>query len=99
MSRLCCLQVRAKHSDMVLLHGGSQKGAELIAAKWADSRKVPQIAFKPDRTKHAKAAPFKRNHAMLETLPIGVMSSRAWASAATLPTKPRGSALQRFGGA
>ena len=47
--------------------------AELIAAKWADSRKVPQIAFKPDWTKHVKAAPFKRNHAMLETLPIGVM--------------------------
>jgi len=26
---------------------------------------VPQIAFKPDWTKHAKAAPFKRNDAML----------------------------------
>ncbi|GAA0002246.1 DUF2493 domain-containing protein [Bradyrhizobium diazoefficiens] len=34
-------QVHAKHPDMVLLHGGSSKGAELIAAKWADSRKVP----------------------------------------------------------
>lgn len=66
-------QVHAKHRDMVLLHGGSPKGAELIAAKWADNRKVPQIAFKPDWTKHAKAAPFKRNDAMLETLPIGVM--------------------------
>jgi len=66
-------RVHAKHPDMVLLHGGSPKGAELIAAKWATSRKVPQIAFKPDWTKHAKAAPFKRNDAMLETLPIGVM--------------------------
>jgi hypothetical protein len=66
-------QVHAKHPDMVLLHGGSPKGAELIAAKWADNRKVPQIAFKPDWTKHAKAAPFKRNDAMLEVLPIGVM--------------------------
>ena len=66
-------QVHAKHPDMVLLHGGSSKGAELIAAKWADSRKVPQIAFKPDWTKHAKPAPFRRNDAMLETLPIGVM--------------------------
>ena len=59
--------------SVVLIHGGSPKGAELIAAKWADSRKVPQIAFKPDWTKHAKAAPFKRNDAMLEQLPIGVM--------------------------
>ena len=28
-------QVHAKHPDMVLLHGGSRRGAELIAAKWA----------------------------------------------------------------
>jgi YspA, cpYpsA-related SLOG family len=27
-------KARAKHSDMVLLHGGSPKGAELIAAEW-----------------------------------------------------------------
>ncbi|MGH6823818.1 MAG: DUF2493 domain-containing protein, partial [Methylocella sp.] len=66
-------KVHAKHPDMVLLHGGSPKGAELIAAKWATNRKVPQVAFKPDWTKHAKAAPFKRNDAMLEVLPIGVM--------------------------
>jgi hypothetical protein len=66
-------RVHAKHPDMVLLHGGSPKGTELIAAKWADHRKVPQIAFRPDWTKHAKAAPFKRNDAMLDVLPIGVM--------------------------
>jgi hypothetical protein len=44
---------------MVLLHGGSPKGAERIATEWADPREVPQIAFKPDWTKHAKAAPFQ----------------------------------------
>jgi hypothetical protein len=66
-------KAHAKHPDMVLLHGGSPKGAELIAAKWASKRNVPQIAFKPDWTKHAKAAPFKRNDAMLAVLPIGVM--------------------------
>jgi hypothetical protein len=66
-------QVHARHPDMALLHGGSPKGAELIAAKWADVRKVPQIAFRPDWTKHGKAAPFKRNDAMLETLPIGIL--------------------------
>ena len=66
-------KVHAKHPDMVLLHGGSPKGAELIAAKWATSRKVPQIAFKPDWAKYAKAAPFKRNDAMLETMPIGIL--------------------------
>lgn len=66
-------QVRAKHPDMVLLHGGSPRGAELIAAQWAHNRKVPQIAFKPNWTRHAKAAPFKRNDAMLDVLPIGVL--------------------------
>ncbi|MGL4974153.1 MAG: DUF2493 domain-containing protein [Bosea sp. (in: a-proteobacteria)] len=66
-------QVQARHPDMVLLHGGSDRGAELIAAKWAETRKVPQIAFKPDWARHAKAAPFKRNDAMLEVLPIGVI--------------------------
>ena len=66
-------QVHAKHPDMVLLHGGSPKGAERIAATWANNRKVPQVAFKPDWTKHAKAAPFKRNDAMLAIMPIGVL--------------------------
>ncbi len=66
-------QIHAKHRDMVLMHGGSPKGAEKIAARWADTRKVPQIAFKPDWTKHAKAAPFKRNDQMLAVMPIGVI--------------------------
>ena len=66
-------RAHARRPDMVLLHGGSPKGAERIAAAWADNRKVPQIAFKPDWTRHAKAAPFKRNDAMLEAMPIGVL--------------------------
>ena len=66
-------RVHAKHPNMVLLHGGSPKGAELIAAKWADNRKVVQVVFKPDWTRHAKAAPFKRNDAMLDIVPIGVI--------------------------
>ena len=66
-------QIHAKHPDMVLLHGGSPKGSEMIASRWADSRKVPQVAFKPDWTKHAKAAPFKRNDLMLNVVPIGVV--------------------------
>ena len=36
-------------------------------------RKVPQVAFKPDWTRHRNAAPFKRNDQLLETLPIGVV--------------------------
>ncbi|WP_265001183.1 DUF2493 domain-containing protein, partial [Komagataeibacter saccharivorans] len=33
-------KVREKHPDMVLLHGGSPKGAEFIASRWADHREV-----------------------------------------------------------
>ncbi|HZF43973.1 MAG TPA: DUF2493 domain-containing protein [Sphingomonadaceae bacterium] len=66
-------RVHTKHPDMVLLHGGSPTGAERIAACWADSRKVAQVAFKPDWAKHVKAAPFKRDDAMLDVLPIGVI--------------------------
>ena len=66
-------RVRTKHPDMVLLYGGAPRGAEKIAACWADARKVPQIVFKPDWARHAKAAPFKRNDQLLESLPIGLV--------------------------
>jgi hypothetical protein len=94
-------KVHAKHPDMVLLHGGSPKGAELIASKWASTRKVPQIAFKPDWAKYAKAAPFKRNDAMLETLPIGVMVFPGTGIQGNLADKARrlGIPVWKFGGA
>ena len=59
--------------DMVLLHGGSPRGAERIAACWAENRKVTQIAFKPDWNRHAKAAPFRRNDQLLSVMPAGVI--------------------------
>jgi hypothetical protein len=65
-------RVLAKHPDMVL-YGGSPKGAELIAARWADARNIPQVVFKPDWARHAKPAPFKRNDQLLQTMPIGVV--------------------------
>ncbi len=66
-------RVRAKHADMVLLHGGTPRGAEKIASAWAEKRGVAQILFRPDWTRHGKAAPFRRNDALLETLPIGLV--------------------------
>ena len=66
-------KTRAKHADMVLLHGGGARGAERIAACWAENRKVPQVVFKPDWAKHRNAAPFKRNDQLLEALPIGLI--------------------------
>ncbi len=66
-------RVHAKHPDMVLLHGGAPRGAERIAAAWADNRTVTQIVFKPDWMRHGKAAPFKRNDGLLDILPIGLV--------------------------
>ena len=66
-------KVHGKHPDMVLLHGGTPRGAERIAACWADTRKAPQVVFKPDWARHQKSAPFKRNDQLLEALPIGVV--------------------------
>ena len=82
-------QAHAKQPDMVLLHGGAPRGAERIAACWADNRKVPQIVFKPDWARHAKAAPFKRNDQMLATLPIGVIVFPGSGISANLADKAR----------
>jgi hypothetical protein len=82
-------KVRAKHPDMVLLHGGSPRGAERIAACWADSRKVAQIVFKPDWAKHRNAAPFKRNDQMLDALPVGLLAFPGSGIAANLADKAR----------
>lgn len=67
-------KARAKHPDMVLIHGGSPKGAEKIASLWADNRNIHQIIFKPDWTRHRNAAPFKRNDQVLDATPIGVIA-------------------------
>lgn len=66
-------RVRERHPEMVLLHGAAPNGAERAAACWADSRKVAQVAFRPDWNRHGKAAPFKRNDRMLEALPVGLV--------------------------
>lgn len=92
-------KARAKHPGMVLLHGGSPKGAEFIASRWADTRKVAQIAFKPDWNRHAKSAPFKRNDQLLQTLPIGVIVFPGSGITGNLADKARimGIPVWRFG--
>lgn len=66
-------KVHARHTDMVLLHGATPTGAERAAACWADARKVPQVAFRPDWNRDKKAAPFKRNERMIDAMPAGLI--------------------------
>ena len=82
-------RTRTKHPDMVLMHGGSPRGAELIAAKWADAKGVSQVVFRPNWTHHGKAAPFKRNDALLEELPIGLIAFPGSGITANLVDKAR----------
>lgn len=61
-----------KIPDMVLLHGATDTGGELISIRWADKNGVPTVPFKPD-WKLGRSAPFKRNDKMLDAIPKGVV--------------------------
>ena len=94
-------RVRAKYPDMILLHGGSPRGAEHIAGLWCRERGVGQVIFRPDWARHRNAAPFKRNDALLEALPVGVLMFPGNGVAANLADKARafGIAVMRPAGA
>ena len=64
---------RAKYSDIVIVHGGGP-GVDRIAARWAETNGVHQIVCRPDWQRHGRAAPFRRNDAMLDLLPRGVIA-------------------------
>ena len=66
-------QYDAEQKAIVLLHCGQDKGIDKIASTWANNRNVPQVAFKPQWTKHNKSAPFKRNDDLLAELPEKVI--------------------------
>ncbi len=66
-------RARAKHADMVLVHGGGP-GVERIAARWAERNGVHQVVCKPDWDRHGRAAPFRRNDELLNLLPKGVLA-------------------------
>ena len=66
-------RTHAKHGDMVLVHGGAP-GVETVAAKWAEARSVHQVIVRPDWKTHKRAAPFRRNDALLDLLPSGVIA-------------------------
>ena len=66
-------KARAKHADMVLVHGGGP-GVEKIAASWAERNGVHQIVCKPDWDRHGRAAPFRRSDELLALLPKGLVA-------------------------
>ena len=76
-------------------------------ASWSEdtelyhNRKVPQVVFKPDWNRHARAAPFKRNDRILDVLPIGVIVFPGSGISANLADKAKklGIPVWKYGGA
>ena len=66
-------KVRDRVADMVLVHGGDGKGADRLAASWAERRKIPQVAFGLDSRLGARAG-FRRNEQMLSLDPRYVVA-------------------------
>ena len=66
-------KVREHVAEMVLVHGGDSKGADRLASAWAESRRVPQIAFGLD-TRLGQRAGFRRNEQMLSLDPRFVVA-------------------------
>ena len=54
--------------DMLLIHGGDGKGADRLAAAWAERHDIQQLTFGLDRRLGARAG-FKRNEQMLAMNP------------------------------
>src|SRR6185503_11821733 len=81
-------KVMAKHAEMVLLHGGTPRGAEKIAACWADARKVSQSCS--SRTGHATRRRLRSSATTSSWKRCRSASScsRAPASLTTWPTRP-----------
>lgn len=66
-------KVREHVAEMVLVHGGDSKGVDRLASAWAETRRVPQVAFGLD-TRLGQRAGFRRNEQMLSLDPRYVVA-------------------------
>ena len=66
-------KVRDAVPDLFLVHGGDGKGADRLAASWAERREVQQLTYSLDRRLGARAG-FKRNEQMLSLKPRYVVA-------------------------
>ena len=88
-------KIRAKHPDMVLLHGGSPRGAERIAACWADLAKYHRWSSSP--TGRATATPHPSSATTGCSKPCRSASSCSPAPGLPpiSPTRPKSSGYRR----
>lgn len=81
-----------KYPGMTLATTGL-KGAERIAMRWAQQKRVPIVLAKADFVANGRAAPFRANREMMELQPVHVMTLPASLSAAAETATPFGPAL------
>ncbi|WP_299969344.1 DUF2493 domain-containing protein [uncultured Roseobacter sp.] len=55
-----------RNQEIFVCHKGGKHGAEMIAARWARARGIPQARFDPRWSAHGRSAPFKCNDEMLD---------------------------------
>jgi hypothetical protein len=78
----------------------ARKGREAHPSLPSRARKIASVVFKPDWSKPAKSATFKRNKTLLQTLPVRTIVFRGSGITENLADKPRtlGIPLSRFDG-
>ena len=82
-------RVLAKKPDMWIAHGNEQKGAIQHVSEWAASRKVDQVHFHPDYSEPPNRRILKRDQAILDIKPIGVIEFRDGPNTTYLADKAR----------
>lgn len=65
--------IHAEFGISEMIHGAA-RGADSLAAAWAESRGIPTRAFPAEWDKHGKAAGFRRNETMLQEHPDAVIA-------------------------
>ena len=53
-------------SDVDLIISGGADGVDALAEKYADKNRISKLILRPKYEKHGKAAPLKRNEAMVD---------------------------------
>ena len=82
-------RVREKYADKTVLAHGDGPGYDKVAKSWADARKVPQIAARPNWKAYGKAAPFRRNDDIINLRPKGIVAFPGAGITANLVDKAR----------